>query len=151
MEITYNEEQLAVLNEQMAFLKNIRVTLTVATVIIFVVLALGALAIWMSLPLIGVIVCIVSAIPFLVAIGLLRTLIIITRMLKKKTYKVFRVRCSETQRIGESPLWRKVKTTDGIETYFYAKDPIKEINPGEEFDVIIHEKKKVLMFGIFSL
>ena len=151
MEITYNQYQLSVLTERVHFLKQIKTALLVSTIIFAIFLALGVFTIWMGFALMGVITVIIAIIPVSVAFGLLNTALYITRMLKKHTYKVFRVKCATAQQISGSPLWRKVKTQEGIEIYFYAGDPERSPKNGEEIDVLIHSKKKVLKFGYFAI
>lgn len=151
MEITYNQKQLSVLTDKMHFLRQIQTSLSISTIIFMLFLFLGVFAIWMGFSLIGVIVTIIAITPVFVSIGLLATTLSINKMLKKKTYKAFRVKCEAAQPISGSPLWRQVKTQEGIDVYFYAGDPEKTPKRGETIDIVVHSKKKMLKFGFFSI
>ena len=155
MEIKYSEKAIQTLQSRMSFLSDLHTTMIVSTVIMILFEAFGVFAIWMGWALLGVITCVLFFIPCTIAIGMLNVMSkligMVNGMIKTSTHKIFRVKCAEVQNISGSPLWRKVKTKEGIDVYCYIEDPMFELGVGSEIDVIVHKKKKTIRFAVCAI
>lgn len=152
LKIFYSEQQRKELARQMAFFKTVRI-LTGAVFFVFLLAFIGGCSlIYFSFPLIGTIVLVLSVLPLIFSGFYWRIGCSFAKLIKKEEYQVFRVKCSSVKRILGAPLWLKVtvKDIDEMELFYYSGDPVPNIKPGTEFDVIIHSEKNYLKFGVAS-
>lgn len=151
MEINYNEQQLDELKAKFSFLNKIFLAILFSALVFGALMSLGIYLVWISLTVIGVLTCAVFLLPFIVSIMFACMVTSIRSMLNKGRFKVFRIKCLESQTISGSPLWRLATIQNVGQVYVYVADPLAELSTSTDIDVLIHEKKKNIRLGVISV
>lgn len=146
MNIEYNDEQVQTLKERLSFLTEVKHT-CLAILIIFLLAVCGGLAlIYFSMPLIGVLVSLVMAIPFVVAVVFFSYAKRLSDALRKNEYKIFRISYKSYEKMPGTHSWYKIVTSEGDVELFYYKEDFESAMPSE-LDVLMCKSNKNLMIA----
>lgn len=148
MEVIYTDEQKATLAKRMSIISTLKTSMIIAVIFFLLILAGGGALIYFNFTFIGVVVCVLGILPFIMSILFTTYTYSMTKCIKKGNYSVIKIKVNESKPIQGTPYWHTVTPEDGGVVYYYTETPLKELKPGDELDSIVCHSKHLIIFAV---